>query len=61
MQIFTMIRTKKIIKYTILTAGTVGAVGAITSFKSNQYNVDSIGIIRFGRASFTVRSKFLFK
>lgn len=29
-------------------------VGGVTSLHANQYNVDSIGVVRLGRSAFTV-------
>lgn len=40
-------------------AGTLGLAATATSLHTNQYNVDSIGIVRFGRASFAVQFSFL--
>lgn len=42
-------------------AGTLGLAATATSLHSNQYNVDSIGIVRFGRASFAVQFKNLYQ
>ncbi|KAK7571912.1 hypothetical protein V9T40_014384 [Parthenolecanium corni] len=43
---------KRILKYSAMGSGFVGLTGAAVSLHSNQYNVDSIGVVRFGRASF---------
>lgn len=48
-----MIYTKKLLKYAIFSLGTIGTAGTFASLRANQYNVDSIGLVRFGRASFT--------
>lgn len=45
---------KRILKYSAMGSGFVGLTGAAVSLHSNQYNVDSIGVVRFGRASFAV-------
>ena len=45
----------KLLKYGALGLGGFGTAGTYASLRSNQYNVDSIGIVRFGRASCTVR------
>lgn len=29
-------------------------VGGVTSLHANQYNIDSIGVVRLGRSAFTV-------
>lgn len=44
----------KLLKYGALTLGGVGAAGTYASLRTNQYNLDSIGVVRFGRASSTV-------
>lgn len=33
-------------------------VGGVTSLHANQYNVDSIGVVRLGRSAFTVSFSF---
>ncbi|XP_065199978.1 aarF domain-containing kinase 1 [Planococcus citri] len=43
----------KLLKYGALGLGGFGAAGTYASLRSNQYNLDSIGIVRFGRASCT--------
>lgn len=45
---------RKVLRYGAISAGVLGTVGVAASLKSNQYNLDSIGIVRFGRASFAV-------
>uniref|UniRef100_A0A1B6EB05 ABC1 atypical kinase-like domain-containing protein n=1 Tax=Clastoptera arizonana TaxID=38151 RepID=A0A1B6EB05_9HEMI len=42
---------KRLLKYGMIT-GTI--LGTSVSLKANQYNVDAIGIVRLGRAAFTV-------
>lgn len=46
-----MMKYRKIIKYCILGSASIGAVA---SWKANQYDISSIGIVRFGRAASTV-------
>lgn len=42
---------KRFIKY-----GVIGSalIGSATSLHANQYNIDSIGVVRLGRSAFTV-------
>lgn len=42
---------RRIAKYTVV-GGTV--LGTLVSLRANQYNIDSIGAVRFGRAAITV-------
>ncbi|XP_047102612.1 aarF domain-containing kinase 1 [Schistocerca piceifrons] len=46
-----MLKFGTLIKYGLLGSATVGAVA---SWKANQYDISSIGIVRFGRAASTV-------
>jgi len=45
-----MLRSRRLLKYALF--GTA-AVGTFTSYKANQYHIDAIGIMRFGRAALT--------
>lgn len=46
-----MWRLKRILTYG-LAGGTI--LGTAISLRANQYNVDAIGLVRLGRAAFTV-------
>ncbi len=50
--------TRKLLKYAFLGAGTTAVVGGAVSLRSNQFNLDSIGIVRVGRATVTVSKCF---
>ncbi|KAJ4441514.1 hypothetical protein ANN_11370 [Periplaneta americana] len=42
---------RRLLKYGLVAGATVGT---LVSLKANQYNLDSIGVVRLGRAAFTV-------
>jgi hypothetical protein len=46
---------QRLLKYGIVTGVTVGT---LVSLKANQYNLDSVGIVRLGRAAVTVSMCF---
>lgn len=45
---------RKFIKVSLIGAGAIGAVVGGVSLQANQYNIDSIGIVRLGRAAYSV-------
>lgn len=49
-----MIRSKKLFKYAVFGVGSLSVAGTIASLRFNDYNVDSVGIVRFARATITV-------
>jgi aarF domain-containing kinase len=42
---------QRLLKYGVVTGMTIGT---LASLKANQYNFDSVGIVRLGRAAVTV-------
>lgn len=47
---------QRLLKYGIVTGVTMGT---LASLKANQYNFDSVGIVRLGRAAVTVSSMLI--
>ena len=46
-----MLSARAILKYSVIGGGIIGTA---ISYKGNRYNIETIGLLRFGRAATTV-------